>query len=434
MKRKQLICFMAICTMLAGLHPIKTQAAQMNSEQTHTEQELGDGYEIVENYNTAKTADTSCFLTVETICPKGFGLNTYVILMDELGNTYRISISSENGYVGQIYLAPGTYQVTEVSVFDDYKQEYPFVIAEQEFSLSENENKTISFMMRDYAKIEKEIADRTDNTQKENTNQDILFSDSQLYETGLEGVLMQGTGTLYYTIEHHGIGAGIMEVCGHATGNYDVVVKIVKGGVLGEAVFQISLDGGKTFIGQDVVSDISKIGDAGITLYFKTEQDTVEFVQGDEYHVKVPETFQTIASKATTANLIVMGHPLEEHEFIVTILSSGGLGNSRFTVESTKGTTIDVTDVIPVNGIYELEDDITLIFSDSEAYERGLTYSVTIDSNDDTINYTPIYILFGILITGGTIVISAMGSKKESDKEYCIRKYQWRKDEQEYDK
>lgn len=425
---------MAICTMLAGLHPIKTQAAQMNSEQTQTEQELGDGYEIVENYNTAKTAETSCFLTVETICPNGFGLNTYTILMDKQGNTYRISVSSENGYVGQIYLAPGTYQVTEVSVFDDYKQEYPFVITEQEFSLSENENKTISFTMRDYEKIEKEIADRTGSTQKENTNQDVIFSDSQLYETGLEGVLMQGTGTLYYTIEHQGSGAGTMEVSGHATGNYDVVVKIVKGGVLGEAVFQISLDGGKTFIGQDVVSDISKIGDAGITLYFKTEQDTVEFIQGDEYHVKLPETFSAIASKASTANLIVTGHPLEEHEFIVTILSSGGLGNSRFTVESTKGTTVNVTDVIPANGIYELEDDITLIFSDSVTYERGLTYNVTIDSNDDSINYTPIYILFGILITGGAVAISAMGRKKESDKEYCIRKYQWRKDEQEYNK
>ena len=434
MKYKQIICLMAICTVLSSLHPIKTQAAQMNSEQTQTEPEMGDGYEIVENYNTAKTADTSCFLTVETICPKGFGLNTYVILMDEQGNTYRISISSENGYVGQIYLAPSTYQVTEVSVFDDYKQEYPFIITEQEFSLAENENKTISFMMRDYAKIEKEIADRTGSTQKENTNQDVVFSDSQLYETGLEGVLMQGTGTLYYTVEHQGSGAGTMEVSGHATGNYDVVVKIVKGGVLGEAVFQISLDGGNTFIGQDVVSDISKIGDAGIILYFKTEQDTVEFVQGDEYHVKVPETFSTIASKATTANLIVTGHPLEEHEFMVTILSSGGLGNSRFTVESTKGTTINVTDVIPANGIYELEDDITLMFSDSMAYERGLAYSVTIDSNDDSINYTPIYILLGILVTGGTVAISAMGSKKESDKEYCIRKYQWRKDEQEYDK
>lgn len=432
MKYKQIIYLMVIGTVLSGIYSMETQAAEIDSNDTQAEQELGDGYEIVENHDTVKSAETSCFLSVETICPKGFGLNTYVMLMDEQGNTYRVSISSENWYVGQIYLAAGTYQVTEVSVFNDYKQEYPFIVTDREFTLSENENRTISFIMRDYEKLEKEIADRTDNEQ--NDMKDVTFSDSQLYKTGLDNVLMQGTGTLYYTVEHKGIGAGTMEVSGHATGNYDVVVRIVKSGVLGEAVFQISLDGGNTFIGQDVVSDSSIIGDAGITLYFKTEQDTVEFVQGDEYHVKVPETFPTIASKATTANLIVTGHPLEEHEFIVTVLSSGGLGNSRFTVESTKGTTINVTDVIPVNGIYELEDDMTLIFSDSVAYERGLTYSVTIDSNDDSINYTPIYILFGILITGGTVAIFAMGSKKESDKEYCIRKYQWHKEEQEYDK
>ena len=154
MKRKQLICLMAICTVLSGIYSMETQAAEINSNDVQTEQEVGDGYEIVENHDTSKNAETSCFLSVETICPKGFGLNTYVMLMDEKGNTYRVSISSENWYVGQIYLAPGTYQVTEVSVFDDYKQEYPFIITDREFTLSENENRTISFTMRDYEKIE----------------------------------------------------------------------------------------------------------------------------------------------------------------------------------------------------------------------------------------------------------------------------------------
>ena len=128
MKRKQIICLLAVCTMLSGVYPMEAKAAEINEQQTQTEGLAGDGYEIVENHDTAKSAETSCFLSVETICPEGFGLNTYVMLMDEQGNSYRISISAENWYVGQIYLAPGTYQVTEVSVFDDYKQEYPFII------------------------------------------------------------------------------------------------------------------------------------------------------------------------------------------------------------------------------------------------------------------------------------------------------------------
>lgn len=431
MKRKEILCLLTLCTMLSGIQPIAAQAAEIKEEQTQTEQVMGDGYEIVENHDTAKSPETSCFLSVETICPEGFGLNTYVMLMDEQGNLYRISISAENWYVGQIYLAPGKYQVIEVSVFDDYKQEYPFIITESEFTLSENDNKTISFIMRDYEKIENEIAEKTGDNQ--NDIQNVTNSDMQLYETGLEGVSMQGTGTLYYAVEHIGTGAGTMEASGYATGDYDVVVKIVKSGVLGEAMFQISLDGGNSFIGQDIVAEASKIGGFGLSLYFNTEQDTVEFVEGDEYHVKVPETFSVITSNVSTANLIVIGHPLEEHDFIVTILSSGGLGKSRFTVESTKGTAINVTDVIPENGTYELEDDMTLIFSDSTAYERGLTYSVTVESNDDTVNYTPLYVLLGIVTTSGAAALSVMGSRKEKDSEYRIRKYQWRKEEKEYE-
>lgn len=431
MKQKENLFLLVLCTVLFGFQPIAAQAAEIKEEQTRTEQVMGDGYEIVENHDTAKSTETSCFLSVETICPEGFGLNTYVMLMDEQGSTYRVSISSENWYVGQIYLAPGKYQVTEVSVFDDYKQEYPFIITESEFTLSENENRTISFTMRDYEKIEKEIAEKTGGNQ--NVMQNVTISDTQLYDTGLDGISMQGTGTLFYEVEHIGIGAGSMEVSGYATGDYDVVVKIVKSGVMGEAVFQISLDGGNSYIGQDIVAESSVIGDARLTLYFKTERDTMEFVEGDEYHVKVPETFSVVASKASTANLIVTGHPLEEHDFVVTILSSGGFGKSRFTVESTKGTEISVTDVIPENGTYELEDGMTLIFSDSTAYERGLTYSVTVESNDDTVNYTPLYVLLGVVATGGAAALSVMGSRKEKDSDYHIRKYQWCKEEKEYE-
>lgn len=433
MKRKEIFCLMALCSLLSGIQPIAAQAAEIQEEQTQTEQVMGDGYEIVENHDTAKSPETSCFLSVETICPERFGLNTYVMLMDEQGNTYRVSISAENDYVGQIYLAPGKYQVTEVSVFDDYKQEYPFIITESEFTLSENQNKAISFTMRDYEKTAGEIAEKAENTKIEINTQNVIISDTQLYETGLDGVSMQGTGTLFYEVEHTGTGAESMEVSGYATGDYDVVVKIVKSGVMGEAVFQISLDGGNSYIGQDIVAEASVIGDAGLTLYFKTEQDTMEFVEGDEYHVKVPESFSVVESKASTANLIVTGHPMEEHDFVVTILSSGGLGKSRFTVESTKGTEIRVTDVIPENGTYELEDGMTLIFSDSTAYERGLTYSVTVESNDDTVNYTPLYVLLGVVATGGAAALSVMGSRREKNSDYRIRKYQWRKEEKEYE-
>lgn len=110
-----------------------------------------------------------------------------------------------------------------------------------------------------------------------------------------------------------------MEMSGNATGAYEVVVQIVKTGVIGEAEYQLSLDGGVTYIGQDVVAESCKIGDAGLKLEFSTEQDTMEFIAGDTYSVSIPETFPVVASKASDANVIVMGHPMENHEIVVSV-------------------------------------------------------------------------------------------------------------------
>ena len=93
-----------------------------------------------------------------------------------------------------------------------------------------------------------------------------------------------------------------------------------------------------------------------------------------------------------------------------------------------------MTDVIPEDGLYELTDDMVLVFSDSTAYERGLTYNMVVKSNEDGVNYTPIYVLLGIATTGAAVGVSMMGSKRERDSEYRIRKYQWQKPEQEYHK
>lgn len=439
MRLRKILFMLGICSMVAVAHCIPVSAEEWKSADEMLEIVKENGYKIIENYETKKTEETSCQLFVETVCPEGFGLNTYVMLVDIHANIYRISLSAENDHKDKIYLAPGEYRLGGVAVYDDFKLEYPFDVEFMQFTLSENENKSLSFVMKELKEqsiedLGEEISDNEDREQNENEMLNDVISDEIYYETGIEGVTMQGSGMLYYAVEHTGIGTGIMKVSGHAAGDYDVVVKIVKSGVMGEAVFQISLDGGRSFIGQDVVAESSKIGDAGITLYFETEQDTVEFIKGDEYHVHMPETFPVAASKTGNANLIVTGHPMEEHDFVVTVLSSGGLGKSRFSVNSTKGDSIQVTDVIPEDGLYELADDMVLVFSDSTAYERGLTYNVAVRSNEDEVNYTSLYVLLGIAATGAAVGVSMMGSKKERDSEYRIRKYQWQKSEQEYNK
>lgn len=418
---------MVLSAMVTATCPSTLVFAEQKAELVSREE--ADEYRIIDSFETARSDEVSCTVSAQTICPEGFGLNTFVLLVDEKGNVYRIALNAANDYTGYIYLASGSYSVTEVSVFEDFKQEYPFVVGEDSFTLAENENKTISFTMKDFDRIQEEINQKTGNQELST----VLGTDEVFYQTGLEGVKMQGTGILYYDVEHIGKGSGVMECSGVSTGDYDLLVKIVKTGVVGEAQYQISLDGGQSFIGQDIVAESCKIGDAGVTLFFHTPVDTEEFLEGEEFHAKLPETHSMIASKAGMANVVVTGHPLKDHDLTVEVLSSGGNGSARFTVTSTKGSTIQVTDVIPKDGIYQLEDDVKLIFSKSESYEKGMTFTATIKSNDETVNYFPLYVLLGGVAVIGAVGVAMLAGKKESNSQYQIRRYEGIRDEKDYE-
>lgn len=262
----------------------------------------------------------------------------------------------------------------------------------------------------------------------EDSGPEAVLSDAQYYETGLPGVTMQGTGLLYYEVVRQGSGQGIMEVSGNASGYYRVVVNIVKPGVIGEAEYCISLDGGVSFIGRDVVADKCRIADAGLTLYFSTEQDNIEFAMGDTYTVEIPETFPVTASRYGKANVIVAGGPMADHEITVEILSSGGPGNAKFSVAMDQS---KVADVIPADGIYALEDDMRLIFSVSDSYERGQLFSVAVKSNYRKTNYIPLITLAAVLAFAGIGGYIMLLNKREKPDDYKLHFYTGRKDRYE---
>ena len=100
--------------------------------------------------------------------------------------------------------------------------------------------------------------------------------------------------------------------------------------------------------------------------------------------------------------------------------------------ECTKGEEMNLTSVIPANGIVELEDGLTLYFSDSEDYERGLTYMVSIRSNEDSVKQMPLYIVLGFFACVVAVAFSVLGSRRETDSSYRLQNYHWRKDEKTY--
>lgn len=251
-------------------------------------------------------------------------------------------------------------------------------------------------------------------------------SETVSYETGIPGVTMDGTGELFYQVFHQGTGQGRMEVSGNATGDYALLVEITKPGVVGEAVYVLSLDGGRTFIGQDVVAEHCRVSSAGIVLHFSVEQDNMEFLAGEVYNASLPETFPVAASRVRDANVVVTGHPMEDHELTVKVLSSGGLGESKFSVS--QGEQRMAADVIPEDGVYELEDGLKLVFSDA-VYEKGLVYNVAVKSNDTSVSYIPLYILSGAVVIAGASALAVLAGRREKPGDYKLHRYEGKKAE-----
>lgn len=386
--------------------------------------EKSDGYEIIENNNTKRTETTNCQLFSQVSVPDGFQLNTYALLQDDLGITYRIVMSGEETYEDYIFLAPGHYRVVEVGVVNDYKSEYPFTMEQNEIVLEENSIQTIAFRLKDYEKIEEET----------NKKRGILKNTrNQRYPTGIKQIHITESGEIHYDVTHNGTGKGNLDLSGFGKADCNLVIKIVKSGVIGEARFAVSIDGGETYFAEDIVADTCKIGNLGIELSFTSEEDTAQFVMGDTFSASIHECYQVITSGSMSkVNLMVTGHPMENHDLIVTILSSGGCGKSTFTVSMDNGKTVSYTDQIPKNGIYQLEDDLTLIFSDTDGYQKDLNFISRIKSNDETINYKPFIVLIIICITVVLALFVLLLRKMEKKSTYHINKWNT-KGERKYD-
>ena len=390
----------------------------------------GDGdFSYVEHSDTKRSEKTNCQITVSTECPEGFGLNTYVVLSDKDGQMYRVSLSEENGYKDHIFLPDGEYSVVEAKVYEDNTGRYPFeqIEGEQTFSIEDGDTAGISFRLADYDKIAKTIVD----VEGEKSDKEEVVSEDK-YPTLLEGVMMSGIGELYYPVEPSGSGIGEMMVSGNAKGDYDLLVTITKAGVIGEARFSLSLDGGESTVGEDVTAEKFLLKDFGLTLYFSTKHDSDELQEGDAFRAAIPENFAVDTARYDDANIMVIGHPEKDHNIEINILSSGGRGEAKFTVSMDGGNTVAYTDTIPYDGIFGIEDDLAIAFSDSDGFEKGRTYASEVKSNAEAVSMVPVYILIGVLIVAILFGYGYLLSKKEKMTDYRLQKWDDLQDEEAY--
>lgn len=396
-----------------------TSITPMNVLATEPEEEtVGDEVSYVENAETKRTDETPCQLTVTSEVPKGFGLNCFVELMrDDDDKIYRVTTTEENDYSDYIFLAAGKYKVVSSGVFGDNASGYTFSMSDKAIKLEKKDSKHITATLDQFQSVQDEIDEKSGADME-------TFSD--YFPTGIDDVVMDEHGNLRYECSSEATGRGITAY-GNAIGEYDIVIKIVKGGVIGEAKFEISADGGKTFTSSGV-SGLEVPTPYGIYLDFWVENDNDEFVENDTFTTKVYETFTE--RHTHTVPIVLSGHPENDHDYIIQILSPGNEGVAKFELLEDEESVL--IDTIPEDGRYEIEDGMTIIFANN-VYAKGAKYDIKVRSNSDIVDYTPLIIMGAIVAVVVLIVYFWLLTKKDREDNYRIKVWKKKQDESVYD-
>ena len=377
---------------------------------TATEYVEGDEVTALMSYDTSKTDETPN--QIEGVCqiPEGFGLNAYIEIADSEGMHYFICVSQENGYADRAYVKNGTYSFVSAGVFGDNTGKYSFDLVQggEDFILDGQENSfsCIKVKISNYDEIKNQIeANKGEEKPKA----------IEYQKTGISGVTIDSTGKLFYETNANSE-KGSIEIYGNAIEDYKVYVEIIEKGVVGEAKFKLSLDGGSTFIGDDTTAEEFDLGSYGITIGFTTEVDTDELQVGDTFTATIPATNYVSQLNPLESNVVVAGASSEDYQLLIDILSSETLGKAKFSLSLDSGKTISVTDTIPENGVYQYKD-LTIYFYTTDVFAKGDQYMSSVESHQEKSSYAGIIIL-GAIVLGAFIaflVFLLMHSEKKSD-------------------
>lgn len=366
--------------------------------------------------DTRKSDATPAQVTAKFTIPKGFGLSAYVMLMGEDGQQYQITASEENGYNDRIWLPYGKYIVLSSGIMNDTKNTYGFTVDYDDFTLdSTNQSMIVTAKMIDYNKIAEQIEDKT-GEKVDRVDEDTSVK-VELYDTAIDYIKMNSSGVPYYTVD------STNDYCtaylsGNAKGDYGFYLEVTKPGVLGEAKAKLSLDGGKSYLGELTLKDTVSLKAYGLTLTLSMKNSTNEFAVGDSFTATTIENFQTTQKNPKTNNILAAGNPKSNVDITVNILSTGKRGVAKFSLSTDNGNTTKAVSIIPESGEYTY-GDITLYFSDGE-YIKNNSYTVTVKTNIKKKNYVPAFVLGAIAVTAFAVVYAVLLTKKEKKSDYTI--------------
>ena len=393
-----------------------------------------DDNSYILNNNTEKSDKTPCQVTAKFNIPSGFGLNAYMDIMHDDGTTYRILTTDDNSYTDFAFVKAGHYIVKSYGVVDDKKKKYGFTITQDDFNVDKSDNSVITLeaTIDDYDSIAQTIAERTGKEKQTlDTQENTDVPGDKMFKTNYKGVSVNSNGTLYYDTKSNSETC-TANVYGNATGEYKLFIEIIKGGVVGEAEFKLSLDGGHSFIGTDITSDEYDLLGYGLKISFTTQQDTDELKKGDTFEAFTPETFAVVSTASNDTNLVIAGHPKDKCQVLVTVLSTGKRGVAKYSLSLDNGNSLAKIDTIPENGIVKF-GRLTYYFSDGE-FAKDTTFTSDVKPNEEQTSYIPLIILCGVVFILFIAACVWLSLQKERAVDYKIRIWKDRQDAEKYKK
>lgn len=440
MKRKKLL-ILTLCMTLASASvafaaPVDTDNSPDVIEQTG---EIGDELLYTLNTDTKKSEETPAQVTAKFLIPSGFHLNAYLDIVHDDGTVYRILTTDDNGYSDFAFVKTGHYTIMTSGIVNDNASNYTFTVDQSDFTVDADDQSvvTVTSTLDQYDEVAGIVAERTGGDVQEldkahaGAIADAAETEEKRYPTALDGTYFGEDGQLYYeTVSNSNTCTA--KVYGNATGDYDLCFKVSKSGVIGEAELDVSLDGGKSFIGKVLSAEDYELSDYGVHLVLSTENDTDELAEGDTFRASVVENFAVNASGSDRlANVVITGHPTKKHQVLITLLSTGELGVAKYSLSYDNGVTTEYIDTLPENGVITYED-LTFYFANAE-YTKNTTYTSEVESNSSERSYTPLYILTGVVVVLVIGFYIWLLSQKEKSSSYQIHAWEDRQDEQSYE-
>lgn len=445
--------------------------------------EYEDEDEWISDYDTfVNRSPDDFFLEIYLKCPEKLKSTVRVLLENQsTGQRYFARVEYINDHYANIYLPAGRYTVVDVYCPDT--NTYDFIIDPTVIIATTRGSGRVTFEMVDWYKWspdeygnlqydenatlpdengnnnntnngnndtptipDNNQGNNNNNNQTPNTNKEFTYEEfvaemnKGLSDTPFDFIKMDDKNKLHYVTTYTGSSSkAYMSVTGFSKEAYNGYVQIVKSGILGEATFKISVDGGKTFLSQTYVASSGvEISSLGLTIGFTMPKDTDELVIGDVY------TFQTITTYAVKTNVkpsygmvLAIGNASKSASYRVEIMSSGGFGVAKVAIYDAKLEEVTPEDktimVIPEDGIIRLDDNVQLVFKDLDTYVKGQIYDVNIDiPTEDVLDYTKLYILCGIIAFIGIGAFVILNNKKEKKADYNINEYNGYQDEDTY--